>query len=160
MSIVIIAAIGKNNELGKKNGLIWHLPLDLKFFKEKTMNKTVIMGENTFKSLPRLLPGRKHIVLTYNDVSFGEEVDVYKNIDDVLKKYKDIPEEIFIIGGGQIYKAFLPYADKMYLTEIDDSDADAEVFFPKFDRNEWCKTVIDEIVDNGIRCQHIEYKRL
>jgi dihydrofolate reductase len=160
MSIVMIAAIGKNNELGKKKGLIWHLPLDLKFFKERTMNKTVIMGQTTFESLPKLLPGRKHVVLTFDDISFGENVDVYKNINDVLDKYKSIPEEVFIIGGGQIYKAFLPFADKMYLTEIDAEDKEAEVFFPKFNKEEWKRTVLDEIEDNGIKCEHVEYERL
>lgn len=156
----MIAAIGKNNELGKKNGLIWHLPQDLKFFKEKTMNKTVIMGQKTFESLPRLLPGRKHVLLTFDDVTFGDDVDVYKDINMVLDKYKFISEEVFIIGGGQIYKAFLPYADKMYLTEIDAADKDAEVFFPNFDKKEWQITVLDEIEDNGIKCKHVEYKRL
>ena len=79
----IIAAVGKNNELGKNNNLIWHLPNDLKFFKEKTMNKKIIMGSNTFDSLPGLLPNRYHIILTHKN-NYPDEVEVFHNIYDLF----------------------------------------------------------------------------
>ena len=86
-TITIIAAIGKNNELGYKNDLIWHLPNDLKFFKEKTTGKTIVMGYNTFLSLPRLLPNRKHIVLSEKKID-NEEVTTVNNLDDLIKLIK------------------------------------------------------------------------
>ena len=127
----IIAAIGKNNELGKNNGLIWHLPNDLKFFKEKTMNKKIIMGSTTFDSLGRLLPNREHIVLSYT-TDYPKEVEVFNNMDDLLNKYENSNEEIFVIGGASIYKQFINYSNKLYLTEIDAECKDASVYFPNF----------------------------
>ena len=115
MSFSIIAAIGKNNELGKDNNLIWHLPNDLKFFKETTTGKTIIMGRRTFESLPRMLPNRHHIVLSSSE-DFPEEVTVYKTLEELLEDLKDKDEEMFIIGGASIYKTFIDYCDKMYLT--------------------------------------------
>ena len=92
----IIAAVGLNNELGYNNDLIWHLPEDLKFFKEVTSNHTIIMGRNTFESLPKMLPNRKHIVLTSRD-GLPSEVEVYRELKQILERYKDTEEEIFII---------------------------------------------------------------
>lgn len=158
MSFSIIAAIGKNNELGKSNDLIWHLPDDLKFFKEKTMNKKIIMGRKTFESLPKLLPGRHHIVLSKN-ASFSEEVEVFSNINDLLKKYNNIDEEIFIIGGSSIYKIFLDYCDKIYLTEIEKECKDADVYFPTFNKSKWNIKVLDKKIENGILYKHILYKK-
>lgn len=86
-NIIIIAAIGQNNELGKDNNLIWHLPDDLKFFKSITMNKTIVMGYNTYKSLPNLLPNRKQIVLTHRKIN-NPEVQVFNNIDFLLEYIK------------------------------------------------------------------------
>ena len=106
MSYSIIAAVGKNLELGKNNDLIWSIPGDLKFFREVTKGHKIIMGRNTFDSLPRMLPGRKHIVLSSRE-DFPSEVEVFKNLKDLLLKYKDCEEEIFVIGGGSIYSLFL-----------------------------------------------------
>ena len=93
----IIAAIGKNRELGRDNKLLWSLKGDLKFFKEKTTNHTIIMGRKTFESLGRLLPNRKHVVISSSN-NFPKEVDVYNNIESLLSHYKDTSEELFIIG--------------------------------------------------------------
>ena len=154
----IIAAVGKNNELGKNNTLIWHLPKDLKFFKEKTMNKKIIMGSNTYDSLPRLLPNRHHIVLSFT-TDYPSEVEVFNNLEDLLNKYKDSTEEIFIIGGASIYKLFIDLANKLYLTEIDAECKDADVYFPNFNKNEYDKEILAENEDNGICYKHILYKR-
>ena len=86
MNLVIIAAVGKNNELGKDNELIWHLPSDLKFFREKTIGKNIVMGRKTFESLPKMLPNRRHIVITRGNID-NPEVEVYHSIDDFLKNY-------------------------------------------------------------------------
>ena len=103
----IIVAIGKNREIGKKNKLLWHIPEDLKNFKKITTGKTVIMGRKTFESIGRLLPNRKNIVLSKNgDKELVKEkgIEIYQNLEDLISHYKNSQEEIFIIGGEQIYK--------------------------------------------------------
>lgn len=156
MSYSIIAAIGKNGELGKNNDLIWTLPNDLKFFKKITSNHTIIMGRNTFESLPRMLPNRKHIVLTSRD-DLPSEVEIYKELKQILETYKNTQEEIFIIGGASIYSQFLEYSDKLYLTEIDAEDKEASVYFPNFEENEYTKEILGENKDNGIVYKHVLY---
>lgn len=158
MSYSIIAAIGKNNELGKDNDLIWRLKNDLKFFREVTTGHTIIMGRKTFESLPKMLPNRKHIVLSSGE-DFPSEVEVYKELKDLLESLKNSEEEIFIIGGGSIYKLFIDYADKLYLTEIDASYKDADTYFPTFDKENYDREVLKENEENGISYKHVLYKR-
>ena len=158
MSYSIIAAIGKNNELGKDNKLIWHLPNDLKFFKKVTSGKTIIMGRRTFESLPRMLPNRKHIVLSSSE-EFPEEVTVYKDFKELLESLKDTQEEIFIIGGSSIYKLFIDYADNMYLTLIDAECKEADAYFPTFDKSDWNQELLAENEDEGIKYKHVLYRR-
>jgi len=158
MSYTIIAAIGKNRELGKDNNLIWNLPNDLKFFKQVTSNHAIIMGRKTFESLPKMLPNRKHIVLTRSE-NLPSEVEVYKELKQILERYKDSTEEIFIIGGASIYSQFLEYSDKLYLTEIDEEEKNADVFFPEFDKSNYTSELIRENEDNGIKYKHIVYRR-
>lgn len=153
----IIAAIGKNRELGRDNKLLWSLKGDLKFFKEKTTNHTIIMGRKTFESLGRLLPNRKHVVISSSN-NFPEEVDVYNNIESLLSHYKDTSEELFIIGGVKIYSEFIDYATKMYLTLVD-GEFDADVYFPMFDENDWTKTVLSENEENGLKYKHVLYEK-
>ena len=116
--ISIICAIARNNVIGNNNSMIWHIPSDLKRFKSITSGSTIIMGRKTFESLPGVLPKRKHIVITRdkNYTVNNESIEVLHSVDDVLKKYENSNEEVFIIGGGQIYKEFLPHANKLYLT--------------------------------------------
>lgn len=154
----IIAAIGKNNELGYNGGLIWHLPNDLKFFKETTTGKIIVMGKNTFKSLGRILPNRHHVVLSSSD-GFPEEVEVFKDIDSFLNKYKNIDEEIFIIGGALVYSEFIDLCNKLYLTEIDAEFKDATVYFPIFNKDEWDRVVLAKNSDDGINYEHVLYIR-
>ncbi len=159
MKLSMIAAVGKNNELGKNNGLIWHLKEDLKFFRDITSNSTVVMGLNTFYSLPKMLPNRKHIVFSIDDVSLPEEVTIYHNINDFLNDYKDYNEEIFVIGGGMIYKDFIDYVDKIYLTEINGSDNTATVYFPKFNKNDFYKEILSNNEENALKYKHVLYRR-
>lgn len=157
MTISIIAAVGKNMELGKKNSLIWHLPDDLKFFKETTMGKTVIMGRKTFESLPKALPGRKNIVISSDKDLKLEGAAVVNSLEDGLNLSDT--DEMFVIGGESIYKAFLNMADKIYLTEIDAADDCADVFFPEFDRKQYSAEVLKENENNGIKFKHILYQK-
>ncbi|MBR3135336.1 dihydrofolate reductase [Candidatus Saccharibacteria bacterium] len=160
MSFSIIAAIGEKNELGKKGGLCFDIPGDLKFFKEVTMGHPVFMGLNTWRSLPGKLPGREHYVLVFDakDVE-GEGVNAVTDLDGFISEWKDSDTEIFVIGGGMVYKQMLPHASKMYLTEVHASDAEAEVFFPEFDKSEWNKEIIREGGDHDLTYSHVLYTR-
>ena len=154
--ISIIAAIGKNNELGLNNDLIWHLPNDLKYFKETTLNQTIVMGYNTFVSLGRVLPNRKHVVLSLEKVKLPEEVIQFNNLDDLNNYIKG--KDVFIIGGASMYKQFIDKASRLYLTEIDDTH-EADVYFPKFDKNLFDKKILGTNSDNGINYTFTLYER-
>lgn len=156
--ISIIAAIGKNNELGKDNNLIWHIKGDLAHFKELTMHKKIVMGALTYKSLPKKLEGREYIILS-KSLSNIPDAEVYSNFDDLINYLNTLDEEVMIIGGASIYKLFLPYAEVLYLTEID-SVADADVYFPEFDKKAFTKTFSEEHVDNDIKYKFVTYVRL
>ena len=154
--ISIIAAIGKNNELGLNNDLIWHLPNDLKFFKVKTLNLNIVMGYNTFVSLGRVLPSRKHIVLSFEKVRLPLEVIQFNNLEDLNNYIKD--KDVFIIGGASMYKQFIDKADRLYLTEIDDTHK-ADVYFPNFDKSLFDKKILGTNSDNGINYTFTLYER-
>ena len=151
MSFSIIAAIGKNRELGKKGGLVFQIPGDLKFFKQTTLGFPIVMGRTTFLSLPKMLPGRKHYVLSPDEEpTFPNEVTVLHNLQEFINEHKNDEQEYFIIGGGSIYQQFLPYCNKLYLTEVDGEDKEADVYFPEFDKNEYQVTELgknSDIVD-------------
>lgn len=158
MSISMIAAVGKSLELGKNNDLIWHFKEDMKFFKETTTGHTVVMGRKTFESLPKALPNRRNIVISSNKDYVAEGAEVVTSLDEALKIIEN--EDAFIIGGGAIYKAFLPYADKLYLTEIDAFCDDADTYFPVFNKSEFNKREVIANYDiDGIKFSHILYKK-
>ena len=161
MSYSIIAAIGKKYELGKKGGLCFEIPGDLSYFKKTTRGHTIVMGSNTFFSLPKMLPGRKHIVLCHRkDVEFPKEVTVYHTMDELFKDYPlDSKEEIFVIGGGRIYASFLKYTKKLYLTEVNKTDKDADTFFEKFDKKNYTKEEKGKGEDNGISYKFMIYTK-
>lgn len=153
----MIAAIGKNRELGKKNNLIWHFKEDMKFFKETTMGSTVIMGRKTFESLPKALPNRENIVITSNPDFKAQGATVVLSPEEALKKAQG--DEVFIIGGAKVYEQFLPLSDKIYLTEIEAECADADTFFPHFDKSLYTARKIKENEEDGIKFSHFIYKK-
>lgn len=159
MKLSLIAAIGENNELGKDNNLIWHLPGDLKFFKETTMGKTIAMGYNTYLSLPKKLPGRKYIVFTFKDRELDPDIEIFHDRETFLDSIKDREEEIFIIGGASIYKQFINDCENLYLTEVEATCKDADVYFPKFNKDEYTSELIRENEDKGIKYKHMVYRR-
>lgn len=133
----IIVAIAKNNVIGKENKLIWHIPEDLKRFKALTTGKTIIMGRKTFESLGRILPNRKHVILT-NNKQFkidDDRVEIVHSVDE-LGKYIDSKEECFVIGGGAIYNLLLPKCNKLYITKIE-QEFEGDTYFPEIDEKEW-----------------------
>jgi len=128
--ISLIAAIGKNNELGKKNALLWNLPADMKHFRETTSGHTVIMGQKTFESIGRPLPNRRNIVLT-QDKNFKQEGIEIVYSPEEAENFLEKDTENFVIGGGMIYKLFIDKADRLYITHVDASFPDADTFFPE-----------------------------
>jgi len=133
--ITLIVAAAENNAIGKGNRMPWHLPNDFKYFKEKTLNHSVVMGRKTFESIGKPLPERRNIVMTKNTNYLHEEVDVVNNIDELLLYCRD-EREIFIIGGAEIYKQTLPLAHKVLLTRVH-TTVDGDAFFPELPANEW-----------------------
>ena len=133
----IIVAKASNNIIGKDNSLIWHLPEDLKRFKALTTGHTIIMGRRTFESLGRVLPNRKHVILC-NDMKMEIEDENIEILEDIsmLDKYINSEEEHFIIGGATIYRLLMPYANKMYITEIN-QEFEGDVSFPEINQEEW-----------------------
>jgi dihydrofolate reductase len=139
MKLSLIAGIGKNNELGKGNTLLWHMPKDLKHFKEITSGKTVIMGRKTFESIGRPLPNRRNIIITRDKEYNTEGIEIVYSLIDAIEKVKS-ENESFIIGGAEIYKQAINKADKLYITHIDANDKEADSFFPIIDKNIWKET--------------------
>ncbi len=153
MILSLIAAIGKNNELGKGNDLLWKIPADMKHFKEITSEHTVIMGRKTFESIGRPLPNRRNIIIT-RDINYKREgVEIVHSLEEALNLFtspQPSPEkgegekEVFIIGGAEIYKQALPLASKLYITQVEAEDKKADVFFPEINLNEWRETSREE----------------
>ena len=134
--LALIAAIAKNNAIGLENKLLYWLPNDLKRFKELTTGHTIIMGSNTFRSLPKgALPNRRNIVLSRKESEFPG-CETFSSLEEALANCND-SELVYIIGGEMLYKTALPHADILCLTEIDDTPENADAFFPEFTRNEW-----------------------
>ncbi len=136
-NITIIAAIGKNNELGFKNKLIWNIKEDLKRFKKLTIGHSIIMGRKTFESISKSLPGRLNIVLTKNKKFKAENVSIASNIFEALELTKD-DNQPFIIGGSEIYSLFLDMTETIELTRVHDNFK-ADTFFPDLNFNDWDK---------------------
>lgn len=155
----MIAAIGKNLEIGKNNQLIWHIKEDMKFFREQTMGKPIIMGRKTLESLPKLLPGRKHIVLTRQNLDLDSQIMVVHSKEELLNYVKSYQEEVMVIGGASIYQELLDYAEKLILTEIDKEDKQADAYFPYFDKSKWNQKILSEKEENGIPYKHLVYTR-
>lgn len=135
--IVIIAAIDENRGLGCKNRLLFHLPNDLKHFKELTTGNTVLMGRKTFESLPKgALPNRRNIVLSSNKELHYPDTEIYTSMDEALDHCAN-DEKVFIIGGHSVYKMAIDRADELRLTYIKAKAKQVDVFFPPIDYNEW-----------------------
>jgi len=133
--ITMIAAAGENNELGKDNDLVWHLPDDFKRFKDLTTGHHIIMGRKTFESFPKLLPNRTHVVITRNQEYRADGVIMVYDMETALEIAKEDPQP-FIIGGGEIYRIGMDYADKIELTRIYGT-FEADTYFPEIPEEDW-----------------------
>ena len=140
--ITLVAVVAANGAIGRDGDLLWHIPEDLRHFKNVTAGGAVIMGRKTWESLPKKpLPGRLNIVMTRNEDYQPEGAVVVSSLEDAVEKARDT--DIFVIGGGEIYTKFLPWANKLVLTEVALEVEDADTFFPPFDREDW------ELVEKG-----------
>ena len=139
MVLSFIAAVSENNAIGRHNALPWHLPEDLKFFKCTTMGKPVIMGRKTFESLGKALPGRLNIVLSGSkDLKLPDVVLLYDDINPAIERLQqESADEGFIIGGGKVFEATMPLADRLYITRVHTIIHDADAFFPPIDHTHW-----------------------
>jgi dihydrofolate reductase len=137
---MLIWAMDRNGLIGREGRLPWHLPAELAYFRRTTMGHPVIMGRKTFESLGKPLPGRRNVVLSRNPDFRPEGAEVAHDVPDVLERFRGVP--FFVIGGAQIYRAFLPLADKLYVTRIDHA-FEGDEHFPEVDWHAW-RLVSDE----------------
>jgi dihydrofolate reductase len=147
--ISIIVAIAENNAIGKNNDLLWHIPEDMKRFRQITTGHKIIMGKRTYESLPhRPLKNRTNIVISDIPGDRYEGAVMAYSLEEALE-HCPAEEECFIIGGGMVYRQFLPLADKLYITRVD-KPFDADIFFPEIDPGTWEETSRDEGADKGL----------
>jgi len=177
-TLSVIVAVAENGAIGKENRLLWHISEDLKYFKRTTQGCPVIMGHKTWLSIGKPLPGRRNMVLSRSLVKSQEAkheishadyrhiipgAELYASLEDALTDIHTSPDEIFIIGGGEVYRQALPLADKLYLTKVHLTVNDADTFFPQIDPAQW-KEVFRESHNRGERFEHpfefIVYERV
>ncbi|MFH1714486.1 MAG: dihydrofolate reductase [Candidatus Nealsonbacteria bacterium] len=159
--ISIIVAIGKKNVIGINNSLPWDLPADMEHFHKMTKGKPVLMGQRTFESISKPLPGRINAILTLDKNFSYEGCLIFYSIEEALEGLKEYPE-IMICGGVSIYKQFLPLADRMYLTFID-GEFEGDAFFPEIDYSQWKETErIEKKADNQnqYNCAFVTFNRI
>lgn len=159
--ISLIAAVAKNRAIGKDNQLLWHLPEDMRHFRETTRGKAVIMGRKTWESLPeafRPLPGRHNIVVSRNAAYAAPGATLVTSLEEAIRLLGD-DEESFVIGGEQLYRQAMPFAQRLYLTEID-QDFDADAFFPDFSPLDWEEQSREtQTSASGLKYSFVRYQR-
>jgi len=135
----IVVAMGEKNEIGFENQLLWHLPKDLKHFKDLTSGHPIIMGRKTYESIGKPLPNRTNIVVSRKKDWFEEGIIIVGSLKEAMKFAKKIDEEVFVIGGGNIYEQTMEMVDKLEVTLVK-ADLKADTFFPKINEKIWKKT--------------------
>jgi len=162
MISIIVAAAGKKRVIGKKSGMAWYIPQELKRFKEITMGHPIIMGRKTHESIGKALPGRTNIVITHEPDYQAEGCIVVHSLEEALRSFDKLrtqgDNEIFVIGGGQIYQEAINLADKLYLTYIDKEIA-GDVFFPDYSEFKKVISESDWQEHDGIRYKFLELEK-
>ena len=157
--ISLIVVHDLNRVIGQDNKMPWHIPNELAYFKEKTMGKAIVMGRSTFESIGRPLPGRLNIVITRNNSYRAEGVTVVHSIEEAIKVANKHHEDVMVIGGEQIFKEVLPYADLLYITLIEHKFK-GDTFFPSYEQNwEVMSTSEQHSTDSGLKYTYMLYKR-
>lgn len=165
--ICLIAAIGKNLELGKGGDLIWKVKADLMKFKSLTMGSPLLMGRKTFESLPKVLPGRDHYVLSKNAVVKAPKADtnsgavsMFSNVEQAIAHAQQAGfERLFVVGGAAIYEQAVDMVDEMYLTRIDCTDQLADTYFPKWLASQWSLSSTEVLAEQPYRAVFEHWKR-
>jgi dihydrofolate reductase len=134
--ISFIVAMDTKSAIGKNNELPWHLPADLAFFKKVTMGNPIVMGRKTFESIGKALPGRENVVVTRDRHYKAEDCTIIHSVDKISEIESNSNEEVFVIGGAEIFKETFPIADRLYITLIEE-EFDGDTFFPPFNHEEW-----------------------
>lgn len=134
-NLSIVAALADNGVIGIDNRLPWHLPADLQHFKKLTMGRPIVMGRRTWESLPGLLPGRTHVIVTRNPDYHAKGGCVVHSLEEAIERFADV-DELMLVGGGDLYAQALPLASRMYLTRVH-VEPRGDAFFPDFDRTQW-----------------------
>lgn len=134
--ISLIAAMDRNGAIGKGNRIPWRLPADLAYFKKATLGHTVVMGRKTYESIGRPLPGRENIIITRNTGYKASGCRIFYSFDELLRFLEEKKEEVFVIGGAEIYRQFFPWADKLYITFIN-AEFNGDKYFPEIDPKKW-----------------------
>lgn len=155
--INIIAAIGKNHELGKDNQLIFRIKQDMQFFKNTTMGHPILMGRKTFESIGHPLPGRTNYVITRHPENLPDNVEPVHQLRQFLENWQDSEARLFVIGGAMVYFEALPYAKHLYLTEVDASIENADSSFPLFDKSNYSQKLIKKGSENGLKFTITQY---
>ena len=154
--INIIATVGKNMEIGKDDSLLWDYPNIRRFIKKMTINHTVIMGRKTFLELGYAFPNRYNIVISKSLDNYNG-VEIVENIQNVLDRYLDLNDDVYIVGGESMFSSFIPYTSKIYLTVVDD-EKEANRYFPDFDSKKYTKKILGSGNDGDISYTHILYE--
>lgn len=154
----LIVARARNGVIGRGNAMPWHLPADLAHFKRVTMGHPVVMGRRTWDSIGRALPGRRNVVVSRSPGLALEGAEVASSLDEALARLAGSPE-VFVIGGGQLYAEALPFADRLYVTEID-AAPDGDVRFPSIDPREWRETVLGTYPPDERNAHALRFLRL
>ncbi|MFT7227710.1 MAG: dihydrofolate reductase [Methylophilaceae bacterium] len=154
----IIVAVANDNVIGINNAMPWHLPEDLKRFKALTMGHHIVMGRKTYESLGRLLPGRTTVIVTRNKDYAVEGAIVAHGVEDALATCTD-DEEVFLIGGAELYQQGITHADKIYMTEVH-ADFAGDAFLPNFDLSQWDEEVREaHMAESGLHFSYVTYVR-
>lgn len=157
--ISLLVAHDPNRVIGKDNKLPWHIPADLRYFKEKTIGKGIVMGRKTFESIGRPLPQRRNIVVTRNPDFTAEGADVVHSLDEAIKLAEEVHEEVMIIGGEEIFRLTLPKAGRLYITEVH-VPFEGDTFFPDYESSGWKLVSSSERHEsNGIPFSYLIYER-
>lgn len=160
MILSLIVAAAENNVIGKDNGLIWHLPADLKHFKTLTTGHPIVMRRRTFQSIGKALPNRRNVVITHNPAFCAEGCECYSDIADALEALR-AETEVFIIGGGTLYNALWEKADRLYLTRVH-TRVEGDTFIPEVKATQWTEVNRTEVVadeKNEFACSFLTYER-
>ncbi|MBT8058602.1 MAG: dihydrofolate reductase [Gammaproteobacteria bacterium] len=158
-SVTIIAAMGRNRAIGRDGRMPWHLPGELRHFKQTTMGKPIVMGRKTWESIGRALPGRQNVVVTRNGRYRADGAEVAAGLDEAIEAARG--DEVMIIGGGELYRQALPFADRMILTLVD-AEPSADTWFPRWSGSDWHRRLLRRVPaddDNPLPYEVIELVR-